>query len=50
VVPGDSAASYLVAKLKGEAGICGVRMPHNLPPLPKEEIATIEAWINALPH
>jgi hypothetical protein len=50
VVPGDSANSYLVAKLRGAAGICGSPMPRNLPPLPEEEIATIEAWIDGLPH
>lgn len=50
VIPGDSTASYLMAKLRGDAGICGVRMPRNLPPLPDEEIATIAAWIDGLPH
>jgi hypothetical protein len=50
VVPGDAAASYLIAKLRGASDICGVRMPRNLPPLPEEEIQTIEAWINDLPH
>ena len=50
MIPGDSAGSYLIAKLLGQEGICGVRMPRNLPPLPDEEIATIAAWIDALPH
>jgi mono/diheme cytochrome c family protein len=50
VVPGDAAASYLVAKLRGSAGICGARMPRNAPALPEEEIVTIESWINSLPH
>ena len=50
VVPGDAANSYLVAKLRGTPGICGVPMPRNRPALPEEQIQTIEAWINALPH
>jgi hypothetical protein len=50
VIRGDAAASYLIAKLRGEAGICGLQMPRNLPPLPEAEIQTIAAWINGLPH
>lgn len=50
VIPGDGAASYLMAKLRGEAGICGLQMPRGLPPLPEAEIQTIEAWIDGLPH
>lgn len=50
VVPGDSDASYIIAKLRGDADICGVRMPRNLPPLPDDEIATIADWIENLPH
>jgi hypothetical protein len=50
VMPGDSAASYLIAKLRGEAGICGVQMPRGQPPLPEAEILTIAAWIDSLPH
>ena len=50
VVPGDAASSYIIAKLRGASDICGLRMPRNLPPLPEEEIQTIEAWINDLPH
>jgi hypothetical protein len=50
VVPGDVENSYLIAKLRGAAGICGLPMPRNLPALPEEEIATIEAWIAGLPH
>ena len=50
VIPGDPANSYLMAKLHGDAGICGVRMPRNLPPLPDEELATLEGWIAELPH
>ena len=50
VVPGNPAASYLIAKLRGAAGICGVQMPRGRPPLPEAEINTIEAWIAGLPH
>lgn len=50
VIPGDSAASYIIAKLRGEAGICGVQMPRGQPPLPETEIQTIAAWIESLPH
>jgi hypothetical protein len=50
VVPGDASASYLIAKLRGTAGICGAQMPRGRPPLPESEILTIEAWINGLPH
>lgn len=50
VVPGDPAASYLIAKLRGSAGICGLQMPRNRPPLPEAQIQLIEAWIAGLPH
>jgi hypothetical protein len=50
VVPGDAANSYLVAKLRNTPGICGAQMPRGRPPLPEEEIQTIEAWIQSLPH
>jgi hypothetical protein len=50
VIPGDPANSYLIAKLRNTAGICGVQMPRGRPPLPEEEIQTIEAWIAGLPH
>jgi len=50
VIPGDAANSYLIAKLRNAPGICGLPMPRNRPALPEEEIQTIEAWINALPH
>lgn len=50
VVPGDSASSYLIAKLRGATDICGSPMPRNLPALPEEEIQTIEAWIDGLSH
>jgi len=50
VIPGDAPDSYIIAKLRGAPGICGLPMPRNRPPLPEAEIQTIEAWINALPH
>lgn len=50
VVPGDSGASYLIAKLRGATGICGLPMPRNLPPLPEDDIRAIEAWIDGLPR
>jgi mono/diheme cytochrome c family protein len=50
VIAGDAATSYLIAKLRNIPPICGVQMPRNRPPLPEEEIQTIEAWINGLPH
>jgi hypothetical protein len=50
VIPGNSADSYLIAKLRGEPGICGLRMPRNLPALPEDEIQTIADWIDGLPH
>jgi len=50
VIPGDSAASYVMAKLRAEAGICGSPMPRNRPALPAEQLDTIAAWIDGLPH
>jgi hypothetical protein len=50
VIPGNAAESYLIAKLRNTPGICGTAMPRNRPALPEEQIQTIEAWINALPH
>lgn len=50
VIPGNAAESYLIAKLRNTAGICGTAMPRNRPALPEEQIQTIEDWINALPH
>jgi hypothetical protein len=49
-VPGSAATSYIIAKLRNTPPICGMPMPRGRPPLPEEEIATIEAWINGLPH
>ncbi len=50
VAPGEPAASYLIAKLRNTAGICGTAMPRNRPALPEEQIQLIEAWISALPN
>jgi hypothetical protein len=50
VIPGDSAQSYLMAKLRGETGICGLQMPRGRPPLAETDQATIAAWIDGLPH
>jgi hypothetical protein len=40
--------SYLLAKIKGEAGIVGKRMPANRDPLSEEQIRQIEDWIKSL--
>lgn len=48
VVPGNPGASYLVAKLQGSAGICGVRMPRNQAPLSDAEMKPILDWIGGL--
>ena len=50
VTPGDAQNSYLIAKLRNKPGICGVQMPRGRAPLAEEQIQTIEAWIDALPH
>ena len=47
VAPGDAAASYLIRKLEGAAGIVGGRMPLGRTPLPQSTIDGIKAWINA---
>lgn len=47
----DAAApekSYLLAKIKGEPGIAGTRMPVNRDPLTEAEIKQIEDWIKSL--
>ena len=47
----DTAApekSYLLAKIKGEPGIVGVRMPAYRDPLSADQIRAIEAWILSL--
>jgi hypothetical protein len=48
VEPGAPEQSYLLAKVKGEAGIVGKRMPANRDPLPEEQIQQIEEWIKSL--
>lgn len=40
--------SYLLAKIKGEAGIVGQRMPFRRDPLPEDQIKAIETWIMGL--
>jgi len=40
--------SYLLAKIKGEPGIVGKRMPANRDPLSEEQIRLIEDWIKSL--
>ncbi len=48
VLPDAVASSYLVAKLTGDlASGEGAQMPLGAPPIPPEQIATIEAWIEA---
>lgn len=46
VQPGDAEASYLVRKIRGDAGISGGRMPLNRAPLTSSEIQTIIDWVN----
>lgn len=46
VEPGDPDASYLVQKLRGDAGIDGERMPEGGPYLSDAEIARVISWIN----
>lgn len=45
VAPGDPDASYVIRKLEGTAGICGLRMPRLRTPLTGDEIAAIRTWI-----
>lgn len=47
VVPGDPDGSYLMAKLRGDEGIRGARMPIGRSPLADEEMAIIADWIAA---
>ncbi|RMG99260.1 MAG: hypothetical protein D6705_03690 [Deltaproteobacteria bacterium] len=49
VVPGKPDESYLLAKIRGDEGIDGERMPIGDDPLSDEAIAAVEAWIAALP-
>ena len=48
VNPGHPELSYLVKKIKGEAGIIGMQMPFGKDPLSSEEIQTIEDWVKQL--
>jgi hypothetical protein len=45
VVPGDPAASYLVKKLSGGAGIVGDVMPKLAPPLPASDVDAVRGWV-----
>lgn len=48
VNPGQPSASYLLFKLRGQAGTVGgvpTRMPLNKPPLSPQDLTDIEAWI-----
>lgn len=46
VIPGDPDNSYLVQKLRGDAGIVGLRMPRNGPPfLSDDQINLVRQWI-----
>jgi cytochrome c peroxidase len=47
VVPGDPAASYIIAKLR-RTGLCGAPMPMGRPALRPDQIAFIEGWIAKL--
>ena len=46
VEPGDAEASYLVRKVRGDAGITGARMPISGAPLSQAQIDGIIQWIN----
>lgn len=46
IQPGDADASYLVRKIRGDAGISGGRMPLNRTPLTDSQIQTIVDWVN----
>jgi mono/diheme cytochrome c family protein len=48
VDPAAPEKSYLLAKIKGEPGIMGKRMPANRNPLTEEEIRQVEEWITSL--
>jgi len=45
VAPGDPDNSYLIQKLEGAAGIVGLQMPRNQPPLSQAVIDNIREWI-----
>jgi cytochrome c peroxidase len=48
VVPGNASQSYLVAKLRASAGICGIPMPFGGPMLGEADIQAVESWIAGL--
>jgi hypothetical protein len=48
IKPGNPAASYLLAKVRGDADITGARMPLDGPPyLTPQQIAGLTAWVEA---
>jgi hypothetical protein len=47
VVPGDAAASYVIAKMEGAAGITGSPMPPPFGDLPPEQLQLMRDWIDA---
>ena len=51
VNPGNADESYLVQKIRGDAGITGARMPFGGPVLSDSQISTVVDWVNdgALP-
>jgi hypothetical protein len=50
VVPGDSAGSYLMAKVEHRMDICGTPMPRGRPMLLPAELQILSDWIAGLPH
>jgi hypothetical protein len=50
VVPGNSAASYLIEKLTRAQPRAGSRMPLGSDPLPDDQIALIRTWIDEGAH
>jgi hypothetical protein len=46
ITPGDAAASYVIRKLQGDAGIVANRMPLGGPYLDQTSINAIKQWIN----
>jgi len=48
VDPAAPEKSYLLAKIKGEPGIVGKRMPLNRDPLTEEKIRQVEGWAKSL--
>jgi len=46
VVPGDSANSFLIQKLRGGAGLAGAQMPQGFPALDDAIIDMIAGWID----